>query len=89
MDNALTDVYKRQPESRIPKLPNSTWPDSTSNVRVRIGTAYSHIMAGSDVYKRQALYRAFSLTDPDAVFTFLVPILRILCPIGQLSLIHI
>ena len=31
-----------------------------------------------------ALYRAFSLTYPDAVFTFLVPILRILCPIGQI-----
>ena len=32
-----------------------------------------------------ALYRAFSLTYPDAVFTFLVPILRILCPIGQMQ----
>ena len=32
-----------------------------------------------------ALYRAFSLTYPDAVFTCLVPILRILCPIGQMQ----
>ena len=32
-----------------------------------------------------ALYLAFSLTYPDAVFTCLVPILRILCPIGQMQ----
>ena len=32
-----------------------------------------------------ALYRAVSLTYPDAVFTCLVPILRIFCPIGQMQ----
>ena len=32
-----------------------------------------------------ALYLAFSLTYPDVVFTCLVPILRILCPIGQMQ----
>ena len=32
-----------------------------------------------------ALYLAFSLTYPDAVFTCLVPILRILCPMGQIQ----
>ena len=32
-----------------------------------------------------ALYLAFSLTYPDAVFTRLVPILRIFCPMGQMQ----
>ena len=32
-----------------------------------------------------ALYVAFSLTYPDAVFTCLVPILCILCPMGQIQ----
>ena len=44
---ACIAIFSGCPESNTPKLPNRTCPHRTSAVRIKTGTAYSHIMAGS------------------------------------------